>query len=257
MRTASLTVLFPAIHGALVPASLSFGRPEDSQLASPIGFLETYKDHILSTADSTSTSAISQATPAVSTTVSCLSTITNNPSLNTGNSPTSSWKVDGPGAPKLSPSSVMLDSTKLTATSSGCAGQSMAHSTSVTRPTASTTPSLVCSIKTSAASSTSDSVALAPPYAPQGIPPGPEGIPSDFHSLSMLLPSKPASLQWKPAPLPMNPTSLKPAATSKPDPGATVITSVMKPYTRCPYPYPHIYCGKTKTTLIAMTSKTK
>ena len=99
MRIAILTVLFPAIHGAIVPAPLFFGNPEDSQVASLIGFLETYVDHMPSTADSTLTSDISQASPAVSTTVSCLSTVTKDPSLNTGSTLTSSWVVDGPGAP--------------------------------------------------------------------------------------------------------------------------------------------------------------
>ncbi|KAF1829999.1 hypothetical protein BDW02DRAFT_573435 [Decorospora gaudefroyi] len=45
----------------------------------------------------------------------------------------------------------------------------------------------------------------------------------------------------------------KPSATPTADP--SVYTSVLTPDERCPYPYPGIYCGKPKTTLVTKTTK--
>jgi hypothetical protein len=47
-----------------------------------------------------------------------------------------------------------------------------------------------------------------------------------------------------------------PSKTSTEDTGLSVITSVMTPDSRCPYPYPGIYCGETKTTLITKPART-
>jgi hypothetical protein len=60
-----------------------------------------------------------------------------------------------------------------------------------------------------------------------------------------------------PRPSPTTKSSFKSSKTSTKDRGPAVVTSVIKPDPRCPYPYPGIYCGKTKTTLITKAAKTK
>jgi hypothetical protein len=50
--------------------------------------------------------------------------------------------------------------------------------------------------------------------------------------------------------------TVKPSTTPATEGGDDVVTSVMTPDSRCPYPYPGLYCGETKTTLITKTKKT-
>jgi hypothetical protein len=49
--------------------------------------------------------------------------------------------------------------------------------------------------------------------------------------------------------------TVKPSTTPATEGGDDVVTSVMTPDSRCPYPYPGIYCGEEKTTLITKTKK--